>query len=129
MRRTYKPLFWQAARPVNSTDCMIEGRYCLKRIIIDISILYFIKYFHSFIEWHRVYGTCGPPKQRLVRSAHDCETGLFKSPERAWSRGVLGQGKRGKAIFTIMRTKYKRFVWRATRPVNTADCMDEGTYC
>ena len=50
MRRTYKPLFWRATRPVNSTDCMIEGRYCLKRIIIDIFILYFKKYFHSFIQ-------------------------------------------------------------------------------
>ena len=37
-------------RPVNSTDCMIEGKYYLKRIIIDIFILYFKKYFHSFIQ-------------------------------------------------------------------------------
>ena len=29
---------------------MIEGRYCLKRIIIDIFILCFKKYFHSFIQ-------------------------------------------------------------------------------
>ena len=50
MRRTYKPLFWRATRPVNSMDCMTEGRYCLKRIIIDIFILYFKKYFHSFIQ-------------------------------------------------------------------------------
>ena len=50
MRRTYKPLFWRATRPVNSTDGMIEGRYCLKRIIIDIFILYFTKYLHSFIQ-------------------------------------------------------------------------------
>ena len=51
MRRTYKPLFWRATRPVNSMpDCMIEGRYYLKRIIIDIFILYFKKYFHSFIQ-------------------------------------------------------------------------------
>ena len=27
----------------------------------------------------RVYRTCGPPKQRLARSAHDFETGLAKS--------------------------------------------------
>ena len=33
-----------------------------------------------------------------------------------------------KASFTIMRSTYKRFLWRATRPVNTADCMDEGRY-
>ena len=50
MRRTYKSLFWRATRPVNSTDCMIEGRYCLKRIIIDIFILCFKKYFHSFLQ-------------------------------------------------------------------------------
>ena len=50
MRRTYEPLFWRATRPVNSTDCMIEGRYYLKRIIIDISILCFKKYFYSFIQ-------------------------------------------------------------------------------
>ena len=25
-----------------------------------------------------------------------------------------------------MRSTYKRFVWRATRPVNTGDCMDGG---
>ena len=50
MRRMCKPLFWRATRPVNSTDCMIEGRYCLKRIIIDIFILCFKKYFHSFIQ-------------------------------------------------------------------------------
>ena len=50
MRRTYKPLFWRATRLVNATDCMIEGRYCLKRNIIDIFILNFIKYFHSFIR-------------------------------------------------------------------------------
>ena len=50
MRRKYKPLFWRATRPVNSTDCMTEGRYCLKSIMIDIFILYFIKYFHSFIQ-------------------------------------------------------------------------------
>ena len=43
MRRTYKSLFWRATRPVNSTDCMIDGRYCLKRVIIDIFIyLYYI---------------------------------------------------------------------------------------
>ena len=29
---------------------MIEGIYYLKRIIIDIFILYFKKYFHSFIQ-------------------------------------------------------------------------------
>ena len=51
MRRTYKPLFWRATRPVNSTDCMIAGRYCLKRIIINIFTLCFIKYFHSFIQY------------------------------------------------------------------------------
>ena len=50
MRRTYKPLFWRATLPVNSTDCMIAGRYCLKRIIINIFTLYFIKYLHSFIQ-------------------------------------------------------------------------------
>ena len=27
-----------------------EGTYCLKRIIIDIFILYLKKYFHSFIQ-------------------------------------------------------------------------------
>ena len=61
-------------RPVNSTDCMIEGKYYLKRIIIDIFILYFKKIFPLIYTIRRVYGTCGPPKQRLVRSAHDCET-------------------------------------------------------
>ena len=50
MRRTYKPLFWRATRPVNSTDCMIEGKYCLKHIIIDIFIFNFKKYFHSFLQ-------------------------------------------------------------------------------
>ena len=30
---------------------------------------------------------------------------------------------------TIMRSTYKWFVWRATRPVNTADCMNEWIYC
>ena len=29
---------------------MIEGKYCLKCIIIDIFILYFKKYFPSFIQ-------------------------------------------------------------------------------
>ena len=28
-----------------------------------------------------------------------------------------------------MRSTYKRFVWRAPRPVNTADCMNEWRYC
>ena len=28
-----------------------------------------------------------------------------------------------------MRSTYNRFVWRATRPVNTADFMNEGRYC
>ena len=50
MRRTYKPLFWRTTHPVNSMDCMTEGRYCLKRIIFDKFIIYFIKYFHSFIQ-------------------------------------------------------------------------------
>ena len=50
MRRTYKPLFWRATRPVNATDCKIEGRYCLKPIIIDIFTSYSITYFHSFIQ-------------------------------------------------------------------------------
>ena len=40
-------------------------------------ILYFIKYFKLIHTIRRVYRTCGPPKQRLVRSAHDCETGLY----------------------------------------------------
>ena len=30
-----------------------------------------------------------------------------------------------KASFTVMRSTYKQFVWRATRPVNTTDCMNE----
>ena len=58
---------------------MDEGRYCLKRIIIDIFILYFKKIFPLIQTIRRVFGACGPPKQRLVRSAHDCETGLFFS--------------------------------------------------
>ena len=29
---------------------MIVGRYCLKRIIFDKFIIYFKKYFHSFIQ-------------------------------------------------------------------------------
>ena len=41
MRSTYKRFVWRATRPVNTADCMDEGRYCLKRIIIDIFILYF----------------------------------------------------------------------------------------
>ena len=28
-----------------------------------------------------------------------------------------------------MRSTYKRFVWRAPRSVNTADCMNEWRYC
>ena len=79
MRRTYKPLFWRATRPVNLTDCKIKGRYCLKPIIIDIFTLYFIKYFHSFIQSPVFTGRVARQNiQRLVRSAHDCETGSFK---------------------------------------------------
>ena len=62
MRRTYKPLFWRATRPVNSTDCMIEGRYCLKRIMIDIFILYFKKIFSLIHTIRSVYGTVWPAK-------------------------------------------------------------------
>ena len=41
MRSTYKRFVWRATRPVNMADCMNEWRYCLKRIIIDIFLLYF----------------------------------------------------------------------------------------
>ena len=77
MCRTHKPLFWWATHPVNSMDCMTEGRYCLKHIIVDIFILYFKKIFPLIHRIHSVYGTCGLPKQWLVHSAHDCETGLY----------------------------------------------------
>ena len=40
----------QATRPVDMADCMYEGRYCLKYIIIDIFLLYFKTYLPSFIQ-------------------------------------------------------------------------------
>ena len=43
----------------------------------------------------RVYGTCGSPNKPLVRTAHDCETGLFKENISILSVGGGGRGLGG----------------------------------
>ena len=48
---------------------------CLKCIIIDILILDFKKYPHSFIQ-SAVFIQDVWPAHTLARTAHDCETGL-----------------------------------------------------
>ena len=50
MRSTYKRFLWRATRPVNTADCMNEGRYYLKCIIIDI----FLSYFKNISTLHDV---------------------------------------------------------------------------
>ena len=50
MRRTYKPLFWRATRPVNTADCMNKWKYFLK-YNINISIISrFKQYLPSIIQ-------------------------------------------------------------------------------
>ena len=82
MRRTYKPLFWRATRPVNTVDCMNEWKYFLKYNINISIIIRFKQYLPSIIESVEFTGRVARPKQRLVRSAHDCETGLYSVRER-----------------------------------------------
>ena len=62
---------------VNTADCMNEEKFFLKYNINISIITSFKQYFPSIIQPRRVYRTCGPPKQRLVHSAHDCEIGLY----------------------------------------------------
>ena len=78
MRSTYKPFVWRSTRRANMSDCMNEWTYYLKCIIIVIFLLYFKKYLHSLIQSAVFTGSvCGLPNKLLVRTAHDCETGLF----------------------------------------------------
>ena len=50
MLRTYKPLFWRATRPVNTTDCMNEWKY-VKEYNINISIIIgFKQYLPSILQ-------------------------------------------------------------------------------
>ena len=67
MRSTYKRFAWRATRPVNTADCVNEGRYCLKCIITDILILYFKKIspLITTLTIRRNYRTRDPPKSRL----------------------------------------------------------------
>ena len=50
MRRTYKPLFWRATRPVNTADCMNEWKYFLKYIINLSNMIRFKQYLPSIIQ-------------------------------------------------------------------------------
>ena len=71
MRSTYKSFVWRAISTVNMADCMNEGIYFLK--YRNISII--TPLIHTIPS---VYRTCGPQYKPLVRTAHDCETGLYK---------------------------------------------------
>ena len=50
MRRTYKPLFWRATRPVNTVDCMNDWKYFLKYNINISIIIHFKQYLPSIIQ-------------------------------------------------------------------------------
>ena len=50
MRRTCKPLFWRATRPVNTADCMNEWKYFLKFNINISIIIRFKQYLPSIIQ-------------------------------------------------------------------------------
>ena len=72
----------QAAVLAGHTSCKLDGLYDWGEILLKTYYnwhIYIIlqKIFPLIHTMRRVYGTCGPPKQRLVRSAHDCETGLL----------------------------------------------------
>ena len=51
MCRTYKPLFWQATRLVNTAGCMIEWKYFLKHNINISIIIRFKQYLPSTIQF------------------------------------------------------------------------------
>ena len=71
---------------------MDEGRYCLKYIIIDIFILYFKKYLHSFVQSAVFTGRVARQTNRLyvlrmtVKLAYMNGEGILKT---------LGGGKGG----------------------------------
>ena len=50
MRRTYKPLFWRATRPVNTADCMNEWRYFIKYNVNILIIIRFKQYLPAIIQ-------------------------------------------------------------------------------
>ena len=79
MRRTYKPL--TGVILAGHTSCKLDGLFDWGEILLKTYsnwyiYIIFYKIFPLIYTIRRVYGTCGPSKQRLVRSAHDCETGL-----------------------------------------------------
>ena len=61
MRSTYKRFVWRAPRPVNTSDCMNEWRYCLK-CNKNISIL---THLHSFIQSAMFTGRVARQTNRL----------------------------------------------------------------
>ena len=50
MRRTYKPLFWRATRPVNRGDCMNEWKYFIKYNVNISIIIGFKQYLPSILQ-------------------------------------------------------------------------------
>ena len=74
MRSPYKRFVWRATRPVNKADCMNEGRYWLKCVIIDIFLLHFKKY---LISPHSYNPPSVTGREIIVRTAHDWETGVI----------------------------------------------------
>ena len=50
MRRTYKPLFWRATRPVNTADSMNEWRYFIKYNVNILIIIRFKQYLPAIIQ-------------------------------------------------------------------------------
>ena len=77
MRIAYRRFIWRPTRPVNMVDCMSRWRYFLKYNINISIIIHFKQCLPSFIQSAVFYRACGPPNIRVVRTAHDCETGLY----------------------------------------------------
>ena len=50
MRRTYKPLFWRATRPVNTAYCMNEWKYFIKYNVNILIIIGFKQYLPAIIQ-------------------------------------------------------------------------------
>ena len=93
MRSTYERCVWRAPRPVNMADCMNECRYCWKCVRIDIFLLHFKQYLHSFMQsarqTHRLYVL-----RMIVKLAY------FETPSWKWGRQSLSR------YLARMRSRY-----------------------
>ena len=90
MRSTYKQFVWRATRPVNTADCMNEGRYFLiYNRKISLFIVRFKTYLYSFMQSAMFTRRVCPPNKPLVSAAQVFETCLWDPYQAGNGSGVF----------------------------------------